>query len=443
MSPKPFTEEIQILLANILKKPVDAPGRYIDELFPELERFDRQDILVGAQRIIQEILSTNTSVGSSTLIQRLRFSWKILRKADKSYIKKIKKEDLETLSLNMDSMKEVFEGILPMEELHSVFVKELCDKLFISENNSAGLLRFCWQALRPKPNKIKLSFINKDGNVRVNSLNGAINWIIRKNRFLYVVEEDERIINIRFSYLSRYVKEELYKYYFSSDLDKIDNLLVLIEDQINNWLNYSCLQGESWDRCKTDDKKEIVTFFQRENELKNEIYIEKTTYSDTENQRISSLEKENTELLNEINQLEKKVAEFTKNIGTSTQPESVNETRAETPLSPSNDLIALLVGIDSKYPFDLLRAIQLGEEQSITIKNFLSHLFYALRKKGFTLYPEQEKFELEYEYSGLYKCVGFEVSPGMKVNVKVEKKGWAIITNKKIVPVSKAIVREI
>ncbi len=442
MSIDSFSKEVQILLANILEKPIDLPGKSINILFPELESINQQNILIQAQQIIQDVLDTKASSGSPALIQRLRFSWKILKNADK-YIKKIRKRDLETLSVTIDSMKKVFHGILPTDELHSLFVEKLCERLFIKQGKNAGLIKFYWEALRPKPKNIELTFIDKNGNVNTKILESAINWIIRKNNFIYVVKDDGRF-NIHFQYLSQHIKEKLDESYSSEELDKVNNLLEIIENQINNWLGYSCLQGEDWDNCTNENKEKIADFFKKDNELKNKIFIGKPSYNAKETKRISSLEKENAELVKEINSLEKKIEEILKNkISVPEKPANIDKMKLTSPsLNKPNDLIDLLVRIDSKYSFDILRAIQLGEEQSITIKNFLSHLLYTLRKKGFSTYPAQKTFELDYEYSGLYKCIGFEVPPGGKVNVKVEKIGWAIIADDKIFPVNKAIIRK-
>ena len=70
----------------------------------------------------------------------------------------------------------------------------------------------------------------------------------------------------------------------------------------------------------------------------------------------------------------------------------------------------------------------------------MTHLFYALRKRGFTEYPNEEEFALTYEASGLYDCDGFEVAPAGAVNVKVVRKGWAFNAKGKWLPVRRARV---
>ena len=97
--------------------------------------------------------------------------------------------------------------------------------------------------------------------------------------------------------------------------------------------------------------------------------------------------------------------------------------------------------IDSKYSFDILRDVQLGDNHAITIKNFIAHFFYGLRKKGLSSYPSEDEFVLEYNQSGLYQCIGFEVPSGSKVQVKVEKKGWALRSGDRVFPIRKAILR--
>jgi hypothetical protein len=100
----------------------------------------------------------------------------------------------------------------------------------------------------------------------------------------------------------------------------------------------------------------------------------------------------------------------------------------------------VLKTIDAKYAFDNLNAVQLGDETHLTLRSFVSHLFYSLRKQGFTEYPDQSEFDLTYEDSGLYDCDGFEVAPGETVPVKVTRKGWALKAKGRVSPIRPARV---
>ncbi len=105
-----------------------------------------------------------------------------------------------------------------------------------------------------------------------------------------------------------------------------------------------------------------------------------------------------------------------------------------------SDLREVLKTIDIKYGFDTLNSVQLGETTHLTLPSFISHFFYALRKKGFSEYPKEEQFVLTYESSGLYDCDGFEVPPAGSTKVKVTRKGWALNANGRWLPVRRARV---
>ena len=104
------------------------------------------------------------------------------------------------------------------------------------------------------------------------------------------------------------------------------------------------------------------------------------------------------------------------------------------------ELREVLKTIDSKYAFDTLNAVQLGEETHLTLRSFAAHLLYALRKRGFSEYPKEEIFTLSYEASGLYECEGFEVPAGSSFPVKVTRKGWALKARGRWLPVRRARV---
>ena len=146
-----------------------------------------------------------------------------------------------------------------------------------------------------------------------------------------------------------------------------------------------------------------------------------------------ALEENNKKLEEELRQLKQEISEE--------KGEGLTEASVQSLVESPEEIRDLLKMIDSKYSFDVLQEIQLGGEQIITMKNFLGHLFYTLRKKGFSPYPNEEEFDLPYEQSGLYDCLEFEVSPSELKRVNVVKKGWAIKQWDRILPVRKAQVR--
>ena len=199
----------------------------------------------------------------------------------------------------------------------------------------------------------------------------------------------------------------MYKLCKEDDLKKIENLNEEIALQIDHWLEYSCLDGDNLP-SEVSDQNIIVNLFIKENNLKHIIVTPPASEDPLENKRIFELESEVSKYAEENRKLENEVQKLKKQVASEiTQKESEAQLQGETPLleSQDRDFIEFLRVVDSKYSFDILRSVQLGEEKSITMKNFLAHFFYSLRKKGVVTYPSENEFELTYEQSGLYNWI--------------------------------------
>ena len=132
--------------------------------------------------------------------------------------------------------------------------------------------------------------------------------------------------------------------------------------------------------------------------------------------------------------------------GRNTTPSPAPQTPAGTAQAPApadslRDLRDVLKLIDSKYSFDVLNSVQLGHETHLTLRSFVAHVFYSLRKLGFAEYPQLQDLELSYEESGLYDCEGFEIAPGTTARVTVSKKGWALMSKDRVTPIRRAQVK--
>jgi hypothetical protein len=110
------------------------------------------------------------------------------------------------------------------------------------------------------------------------------------------------------------------------------------------------------------------------------------------------------------------------------------------------ELRTLLTLIDEKYPFESLNELVLAgrePEPPVTLRQFVGHLFFALRKRGLAHYPDGAEFDLTYNESGLYDCLGFEVAPGATVRVAVRSKGWALRNGRALIPIRRARVERL
>lgn len=109
------------------------------------------------------------------------------------------------------------------------------------------------------------------------------------------------------------------------------------------------------------------------------------------------------------------------------------------------ELRALMTLIDEKYPLESLNELVVAGrelEPPVTLRQFVSHLFFALRKRGLAQYPDRDEFDLGYNESALYDCLGFEVAPGATVRVAVRSKGWALRNGRTVIPIRRARVQQ-
>jgi len=472
--------EVQRCLSKILENP--AADLEIRPLFPNKSGNDQMDILNGVNRAIEKVLEISLqNEGRALLIHRLRFCWLILKRAD-NLIRKNGKKFISNKPPPYN-MKNVFEGILNSTELHECFLSQLCDLLLLDADG--GFVRYYYSLLRaPKrPKQLGLSLTNSDGTIITKNLRRMIWWIIRVNKTRYVEIIDGELI-YHSDFLADDVREELPKWSDRKEIEGFKGIIEEIIEEIDRWLKYSCLYKENKPE-NVLEVRELVKSFIKENELKDRYkekgrdFTEQIKFIESEKvllqftQEVQRLEEEkrklgdeNAQLRLQLKFLEKEkqaITDARANAGVSgtkiqdLQKENIRlmglletlekEKERTVGLLEDRDNVAimglqdLIKNVDSKYSFDVLRSVQLGEDRSVSTKNFVDHLFYSLRRKGFAAYPITEEFDLEYDQSGLYQCVGFEVPAGGKVHVKVEKRGWAFIKGIRIFPVRKAILK--
>ena len=433
--------EIQKVLSHILERPSLSSQEILKIAFPQKETAEQMVILTGVQKVIENKLNTKLEGGLPKRIHHLRFCWIVLRQAD-NVLRKSKAKDFPQIT-TLSYLKMLFENIFPAEEIHDCLMQQLCIRLGLEPNG--GFVKQYSGFLKPgsKPRPLEIQFMDSEGNIYINNLKRIIHWIIRRNRTIYVEIDEEMGMTIHFEYLVDHVNTELSKWCKKDDLKGVEDLNFEIENQINFWLEYCCLYGDNLP-SKIYEQKEIVDSFIKENNLKGKIFIRPASEDPVENKRILELESEISKYAQENRRLENEMQELKKQVPSEKEQKKPDaQLQEETPAldSQDRDFIEFLRVVDSKYSFDILRSVQLGDEKSITMKNFLAHFFYSLRKKGVVTYPSENEFELTYEQSGLYDCIGFEVPPDGKATVKTEKPGWALSKGGRIFPVKKAVLR--
>jgi hypothetical protein len=423
--------EVQQVLAEILNRPAGDFNLIIKNLFQKRSNEDLKEIIPAVQHVVGEVLDIKIE-RNPNLLQRLRFAWIVLKRADKCIWNKSK--DIAASSHRFD-LNNIFADVIKSDELHECFLSKICSLLALEPKGN--FLKYYAKFLRAnKPRQLKLELLDSGGKPRTENLRRMICWIIRKSKDRYIDIEDGSVQMKLTYFVDGIEREELPKWCAKAHLDVITNLTEEIENMVNGWLSYSCLDGEN-EPDSPAEKKEIAEMFLKDNELKTKLKLigSSSPMDPLEQKRIKELE-------SEISKLEEENGSLKSAVAAQMNPAEVSLRKDDTDNAGIGELQDFLKIIDSKYSFDVLRSIQLGDEHSITIKNFIAHLFYSLRKKSFISYPEKEQFDLDYDQSGLYQCINFEVPPGGQVRVKVEREGWAIRKGERLFPVRKAVLRQ-
>ena len=434
-------EDIQAVLGELLVNPTPIPMDLTRRALPERSAPEHLEALLAVKKLTEKVLSSTLKKGQyqPILLDRLSFAWIVLRQAE-TCIKNYKGE-LPRI-LQAENLKEIFGELLPIVP-QECFIQKVCEALGLGADGK--YIRVFKETIIPKkPKKLNLQFVDKHGEVNWENVDRLIIWMIRRRRDRYVDVDEDGAAKVEFPYLISEILKEV-PIWTGIQFPDVDALKERIEDQINCWLDYSCIQGEI--KLNDETVKDVVRTFSKLNLLNTKVFVPDVYIDPHVEDRIRELEKlcdkyaeenriledQNKTLNEEISHLKQRIPKDREE----SRPSGKVKESSETP----GEIRDLLKIIDSKYSFDVLQEIQLGGEQVVTLKNFLGHLFYALRKRGFTSYPMETEFELSYEHSGLYDCLEFNVPPDGSVTVQVVKKGWALKQRDRILPIKKAQIR--
>lgn len=424
----------QVALAGVLRQPTRGLITQVLDLCGDRDQEFQIGVVQRARELIEHIIGTDLRAGIRNeslpiLVDRLSFSWRLMQQADTA-VWKPKKSDVPTPT-TLVYAHALFAPLLP-GGMRVPLVQALLELLRLGTD--ARFLRAYYRFRRAKsPNSADLapplSSASRTGNQE--DLRRVIWWCLRARREKYVDIPASGPVRIEFGYLVEAVLEDLAEWLGTEG--GADTLAPDVEVEVNQWLTYSCLQ-DSADLALSSGEvdRDIARAFLKHNELKTKLKI----WSRPGPSNIGRTEELETQLRQYVaeNQLLeerlKTLQETKAPQASSAQSGSVDDAR----------LTEVLKTIDAKYAFDTLNAVQLGDETHLTLRSFVSHLFYSLRKQGFAEYPDQASFNLTYDDSGLYDCDGFEVALGETVPVRVIRKGWALRTKGKLSPVRRARV---
>ncbi len=427
---------VQVLLAAILDAPDRQAMALLQEKFPGRDIDFYAGILKSARGTIEQLIGNlakaTTTDPSPTLIDRLSFSWAFLRQAD-VLVWRLKKADFNQYT-GTQAAAFAFRTLLNVPLLDP-----LLDALlrWLRLGPDARYLFHYNQFRRAKrPVKLSGSFANIVKNRDVELLRTLIWWCIRARKEEYIETRPNEPVRIEFPFLLEKVLEDV-KGWAGAGVDEIADVPAEVELEVDKWLRYSRLELSLEDgAAEGGPDPEIARAFVKHNDLTTKLHIYRSDTVDVPDQRVRQLESTIRQYAEENRALEERIRVLEKAVPATTSPRTLVDSDTGT----FSELREVLKTIDTKYAFDTLNAVQAGDDTHLTLRSFVSHLFYALRKRGFSEYPKEDEFTLTYEASGLFDCEGFEVPPSGSVPVRVTRKGWALNVRGRWLPVRRARV---
>lgn len=270
-------------------------------------------------------------------------------------------------------------------------------------------------------------------------------WLIRSRRERYVevpAATEQPYVYVHFEYLVKALSREL-AWLCGDAAIHIIHARDIIEHEVNAWLRYSALDADDSRSDPGDGEptlelaRDIVRAFSETNRLTQKLVVadaQPRPQADAEiEEQLRQYSAENRALEERLRLLEAELA------SRSSLPADTHGPPTLAADGPS-DLREFVRLIDAKYSLDTLKGIQLGNESPLTLRSFVSHVLYALTKKGLVSYPTEDDMLLSYEKSGLFECEDFQVAPGETLRVAVVRRGWAVQARDRLLPVRRARV---
>lgn len=444
--PLNLTAEYQKALARL----IGHPGRGVEEVCAGLDDDFSRSVASSLTRYIESHKFYKRPGKKSDLgglpntRERLQFCLKLLRHVD-SLIKR----DRRMISEADDppgTLRSILCEATGMKTLEKELFGSLCGVLRLDARGTrlAAYARFINSGsfFLGSPKMLELPLLDPQEKVDHDALADVCWWFVRRNDLRYVVIDDDKI-EILFRTLVSQTRQALIDHVDPQIARKVSGALTMaIENEVNRWLGYCCLEGD-YEPADDRQRSRLAAELRRSNDLRFPVIVERIDASKQTKQLerdLSRYAKENRELAQGNAQLANRVNELEERLEGGPPDQSKPPPAEDDPAVAVRELREFLRAIDSKYSFHSLRALQLGEEQPISMRNFVGHLFYGLRKRGFGAYPDEDEFDLDYESSGLYRCLDCEVQPGETVRVRVEERGWALTSKGRLFPIRKAKV---
>lgn len=438
--PAPDSPEfaMQAALAQLLRAPERQLLATVQEVAPGKDVAFHSRVLQLARAAIEntiEVLHKATPTEPApVLLDRLSFSWAILRQAD-VLVRKLRKAEMPART-DLAFARLTFGGLLG-SQLADPFLLEVVDALRLGPD--ARYLYHYWSFRKASstPTKLPPPLGDAAHTGDLETIRRVIWWLLRARREQYVQVASNEPVRIEFDWLVEKLLDEL-SAWCGPGVQNIPGVAAEVESELNRWLAYSQVESGSTDEAAIETARAFVKF----NDLETKLIVAGRVSTASADTRVVTLQAAIAEhqatirdYSDENRRLEEQIAQLKASQATGTASMSPQATDLTAP-----DLRDFLKLIDSKYSFDALSAVNLGDDSHLTLRSFVAHLFYSLRKRGFGEYPTADEFDLSYDESGLYDCDGFEVPPGGTRRVRVLKRGWALVSKERTLPVRRARV---
>ena len=240
---------IQVVLADLLEEPGRDLVPWIQERFPGRDVQFYAPVVNGARTIIDEVVSglqkTSRASRAPTLIDRLSFSWRLLKRAD-ILVRKRKKSDIPALS-RWEHAAATFQSILPVP-LQNPLLTGIVRRLRLGAN-AEYLYHYVVFRWAKEPTKLPNPFGNIGTNRNLDLLRTLIWWCIRARREEYVEVRPKEPVRVEFGYIVEEILHDL-KGWCGPEIEQISTLNDQIEDELNSWLPYSRLDVGGDNGCR-------------------------------------------------------------------------------------------------------------------------------------------------------------------------------------------------
>jgi hypothetical protein len=431
-APESPERAVQIVLAGMMSKPDRPLMVLIQEEFPERDKNFYAIVIRLARDLISGLIDglQKSTDSSPVLLDRLSFTWRILRQAD-VLVWKLKKSDTPEHT-TLFHAQSAFRDILPVT-LQEPLLAALLEWLRLG-SDGRYLFHYLFFRRAKTPTRLPAPFGRLGETKDAALLRTVIWWCLRARKEEYVEVSQHEPVRIELAFVVDAILTSL-KGWCGDDIVRFPDITGEIERELNSWLKYSHLDL-SLDDTDAGLDRELAKAFVKQNGLDIKLVIHRPHAATESDERVRQLQATIQQYMDEIRVLEERV----RALEAEPLPRTPLPPQVEPDMAGFSELREVLKTIDAKYAFDTLNAVQLGEETHLTFRSFAMHLFYALRKRGLSEYPNEETFTLTYEASGLFDCDGFEVPPDSSIPVRVTRQGWALKARGRWLPVRRARV---